>query len=1364
MKNQNSFYLGLDIGTNSVGYAVTDEQYNLLRFKGQDAWGTHIFDEGSLNAERRSFRTARRRLDRRQQRVSLVQELFAEEISKVDPRFFIRIQESYKYRDEVDDKFTLFNDDNYSDVEYYNEYPTIHHLIVELMNNKEAHDVRLVYLACAWLVAHRGHFLSNINKDNLANIKDFDGVYDAFMSYFSDNEYKEPWGNVDREKLAVCLKTKMGVNAKYKELLSILNNGQKAPKLSKDGDIDEDFPFSLEGIIKILAGGTYLLKDLFGKEEYDSLENKSVSLSMDDEKLGSIMADIGDDYDLIAALRSIYDWAVLVDVLGDSSTISESKVRIYEQHKKDLETLKYFVRNYLSDKEYNEIFRLVDGKANYPSYVNHTDEKDLSKFKTNNKEDFSKFILSKVKNIKVKSKDESRYSDMISRLELRTFMPKQKDTDNRVIPYQLYWYELSKILENAKTYLPLLSNKDENGITVSNKIESVFAFRIPYFVGPLNSNSSKAWIVRKEGNIYPWNFDDMVDLDACEEEFIKKMTNTCTYLPGESVLPKDSLLYHKFMVLNEINNLRINGERISVELKQRIYKEVFLNKKKVTRKYLTAWLVQNGYLDKGQESSLSGIDEEIKSNLIPQISFKKLMDSKVLSVTDVERIIERASYAEDKSRLSVWLKDKYPNISEEDRKYICSIKIKDFGRLSRKLLCGIEGIDKVTGELVTIENALWNSQNNFMEIIADESKYDFATRINDFRTDYYTENPVTLDERLNEMYLSNTVKRQVYRTLDVVKDIKKAFGEPKKIFVEMARGGDEDQKGKRTKSRKDQILELYALCKDEEVKLLKKQLDDLGVSVDNMLQGEKLFLYFMQLGKCMYTGESIELEKLGSKDYDVDHIYPQAYVKDDSILNNKVLVTSESNGKKSDIYPIADNVRKRMHGQWSYYRDMNLITEEKYKRLTRATQFTDEEKYGFINRQIVETSQSTKAVATLLQEKFPNAEIVYTKARLASDFRHEFDVLKSRTYNDLHHAVDAYLNIVVGNVYNLKFTKNFNINSRYSIKTKTIFSNQQKNKNVVFWDGKNMLTNVKSTAKKNTAHFTKYSFFKKGGLFDQNPVSASKKVLTPIKKDRPTERYGGYNSAGIMFYIPVKYRLGNKNDIFILSVELLYGKQFLKDEAFAKEYAKTRLSKILNKPIENISFPMGMRPWKVNTVLSLNGFNICISGIASKGKQYIAQSMIQFSSKYDFQKYIKKLERFVEKNSKNPNYVYDEEYDKISKEKNVGLFDLYIDKYENSIYKKRINKPLEILKNGRNKFLKLNIVEQSKILLNIHQTFGRTSDGVDLALIDGSKSSSTTKLSASILNWKKNYSDIRIVDVSPSGLFEKKSVNLLSLL
>ena len=83
MKNE-KYYVGLDIGTDSVGYAVTNESYSLCKFKGEPMWGVTLFDEAQLAVDRRNFRVARRRLDRRQQRVRLLQELFAKEIAKED--------------------------------------------------------------------------------------------------------------------------------------------------------------------------------------------------------------------------------------------------------------------------------------------------------------------------------------------------------------------------------------------------------------------------------------------------------------------------------------------------------------------------------------------------------------------------------------------------------------------------------------------------------------------------------------------------------------------------------------------------------------------------------------------------------------------------------------------------------------------------------------------------------------------------------------------------------------------------------------------------------------------------------------------------------------------------------------------------------------------------------------------------------------------------------------------------------------------------------------------------------------------------------------------------------------------------------
>ena len=54
----------------------------------------------------------------------------------------------------------------------------------------------------------------------------------------------------------------------------------------------------------------------------------------------------------------------------------------------------------------------------------------------------------------------------------------------------------------------------------------------------------------------------------------------------------------------------------------------------------------------------------------------------------------------------------------------------------------------------------------------------------------------------------------------------------------------------------------------------------------------------------MYTGEKIEIEKLFNDNlYDIDHIYPRHFVKDDNIDNNLVLVKKQVNAHKSDAYP-----------------------------------------------------------------------------------------------------------------------------------------------------------------------------------------------------------------------------------------------------------------------------------------------------------------------------------------------------------------------------------------------------------------------------------------------------------------------------
>ena len=106
---------------------------------------------------------------------------------------------------------------------------------------------------------------------------------------------------------------------------------------------------------------------------------------------------------------------------------------------------------------------------------------------------------------------------------------------------------------------------------MSERILMLFSKNIPYYVGPVGKGSQNGWAeIREEGQILPWNMEQKLDMEKTSERFITNLVRECTYLSGEKVLPKQSLLYERYCVLNEINNLQINGKRIVPELKQDI--------------------------------------------------------------------------------------------------------------------------------------------------------------------------------------------------------------------------------------------------------------------------------------------------------------------------------------------------------------------------------------------------------------------------------------------------------------------------------------------------------------------------------------------------------------------------------------------------------------------------------------------------------------------------------------------------------------------------------------------------------------------------------------------------------------------------
>lgn len=1346
-----NYYLGLDIGTSSVGYAVTDKQYHVLKFRGRAMWGSRLFEEGVTAEERRTARTTRRRLERRRWRIELLQDLFAEEISAVDPGFYQRLKDSQLWDDSKKEnpKYCLFNDNGYTDREFHKEYKTIYHLRKALVTEDKKFDIRLIYLALHHLVKHRGHFL-------------FSGSVEKATSF--DTAY---------ETLVQCLQDELGIGLECRskeELESVLKDKTKKPS-KKEKEMKELLGWEkkdkqLEAVIKLICGLKGKISSIFDDDSLVEMEKNEINFAKDsyDEIRAILEAQLQERCNVIDVIKALYDWAILADILkggkyGDESYLCVAKATSYEKHAEDLKVLKEVIRE-ADREEYIKFFKDEKGKDNYCAYVGFT-KKDGKKIKvkTCKHEDITKRIK-KILDQHYKDSEDSRVVYIRQELEQNTFLPKQVVIENSLIPYQVRKIEVKKILENAKKYYPFLSEVDEDGISVEEKVIKTFEFRVPYYVGPLNTNKNEhAWAVRKpeaqDGKITPWNIEKKIDFDQSGEKFIRRMTNKCTYLIGRDVLPKNSLLYGEFMVWNEINNIKVGSDCLPVEVKKKLFEDVFQMKKRVRRKDIENFLTAEGIDLK--ENLLTGLDINVKSSLTAYHDFRKIFgeDVKKYSVQQmIEDIIGWITvYGQESKMVKNVIRKKYgkEQITEEQLKKIIRLKYDGWGRFSREFLCELEGANKETGEIYTIIGALRETNDNLMQLLSQ--RYTFWDEVTSRNQEQKkTIDKITYETVLGDRMASPAVKKSIWQAVLIVEEIKKIMGkEPEKIFIEMTRAGG---KKERTTSRKEQLLQLYKHIKDEE----RDWAGEIDGKTEEDFRSIKTYLYYTQMGRCMYTGEKINYSQLNDAQiYDKDHIYPRSKTKDDS-LDNLVLVKREVNGKKKDEM-ISPEIREKMSEFWKALKQMKLISEEKYRRLTRKEPLTKEELAGFINRQLVETSQASKLTAEVAKEICPSSKIVYVKAGRVSELRKDpLNMIKVRSLNDYHHAKDAYLNIVAGNVYYEKFTNNplkwlkESPNATYSLNQMYRFD-IEKNGELIWKGGENgSIQTVRKQMRKNNIQYTRQAYTNKrgqnGGFFDQNPVSKDASPAVPLKKGLDTEKYGGHKNLTYAYLALVESENRKGEKIRTLEGVPLYLKDQLEQgkmsfEAYCEEQRNLKNPRVLLKKIKKSSY------------FVVNKFPMHLQGSGGVDGRATFQGAVQLCLPEEQEKYLKKIEKYIARNQKEKGngLLALNKWDGISKEQNEQLYQTLQQKLTDTIYQYRPKNQIDTIEKGYEKFLELSCEEQCIVLNEILWLFRCTAKTrVNLKKIGGKENAGVIRIKHII----SNEESVILYHQSVTGLYEQK--------
>ncbi len=1348
---QRGYYLGLDMGTSSVGWAVTDENYRLLRAKGKDLWGIREFDEAQTAVERRTHRISRRRRQRELARIGLLKNYFHDAIAEVDPLFYLRLENSkYHFDDKepaVRHKNGIFNDANYQDRDYFEEYPTVFHLRQELIKNEAAHDVRLVYLALLNMFKHRGHFLNAGLSGDSGNRKLYD-VYRELCTELAD-------------EVGVVLPQDVD-EMKFREILSNreLSRSKRAEEIAQLLCVEVRDKRKM-AFLKAFCGLKVSIKVLF--EDLETETDQKMDICFSDygfeEKMPELMAALGERYaDIVELMKELYDGSVLENIMRGYSYLSEARVAEYEKHAHDLKVLKEVVKRYKSKDEYEKFFRSEDN-GSYSAYVNSVNagKKSRRNMKDRKIENLYKSIKQLIKDMPETDEDVIYIKQELDREKL---LPKQLTSANGVIPNQVHAKEMKKILANAEKYLPFLGERDESGLTVSEKILQLFTFQIPYYIGPTSEDSKTGWVVRKEaGQVLPWNLESKIDTMATAEEFISKMVRKCSYINGEKVLPKASLEYESFCVLNEINNIAIDGERISIELKQGIYNVLFKRGRKVSRKDIVKYLLAEGALK--EETQLSGIDVAINGSLSTYGKFKAIFGEKIEEdyyKQMVEKIVFWCTvYGDSKKFLEAKIEEEYAEyLTEEQIKRILGFKFRDWGRLSKEFL-ELPGCDKAVGEIVSLIRMMWETNLNLMELIND-SEYTYGDELIARQEKSLKSLTEMEPEDLDEFYFSAPVKRMVWQTLLIIKELQTVLGAPpKRVFVEMTRKPDE--KPTRTISRKQKFLELYKSIKGEaeDWKAIIEEADTKGT-----LRSKKMYLYLTQRGRCMYTGQEIKLSDLFNDNmYDIDHIYPRHFVKDDNIDNNLVLVRKEDNAHKSDTYPIEEAVHGKCKGLWSDLLQQKLITEEKYKRLTGRSAFTEEQKAGFIARQLVETSQGTKSVAEILKKVLPSTTIVYSKASNVSEFRQSRKIVKCRSVNEFHHAHDAYLNIVVGNVYFMKFTQNplhfikkeyAGNEGKHHYNLSRMFDWDVVRGNEVAWIGpvkngtQGTITTVKEMLSKNTPLMTRRNFEGRGGIANETLYSAKKasaENYIPLKqtdsKMADVTKYGGFKSVSVAYFFLVEHGPENKR-VRTLEAMPIYRKDKLEGNATAMyEYCVRDLGLI--KP------DIRMPKIKLQSLIKKDGYFMHISG--KTGNQITLRNAVNLCLRQEWMQYIKWVEKYVDSGNANK---------EITVEKNIELYKLLMEKHQAGIYAKRPNPMGNKLAARFEIFENLSVMEQCKVLMQILSLTAIGITAADLTLIKEASKSGLMLMAKKV----SGVNELKLINRSVTGLFESQ-IDLLTV-
>ena len=396
-------------------------------------------------------------------------------------------------------------------------------------------------------------------------------------------------------------------------------------------------------------------------------------------------------------------------------------------------------------------------------------------------------------------------------------------------------------------------------------------------------------------------------MDETRDAFITNLIGNDIILLNEKVLPKRSLIYEEVMLQNELTRVKYKDKYgkthfLDSELRQEIINNIFkTNSKRVSSAMLLDYL--ENYTNLQAVEIVSGIekDKSLNSTLKTYNDFKTIFSEEFLDSEiyqkELEEIIKVITVFDDKKSIKNYLTKYFGHLEfldEEKINQLSKLRYTGWGRYSAKLLLDIRDEDTGFNLLQFLRN---DEENRNLTNLISDNTLSFEPKIKAIQSKSTVEDDV-FDE-IKKLAGSPAIKRGILNSIKIVDELVQIIGyPPQNIVIEMARENMTTEEGQRkSKTRK---TKLESALKNIENSVLE---NGKVPHSDEQLQSEKLYLYYLQNGKDMYsldkTGSPVPLYRDQLDQYEVDHIIPYSFLPIDSI-DNKVLTHRKNNQRKLD--------------------------------------------------------------------------------------------------------------------------------------------------------------------------------------------------------------------------------------------------------------------------------------------------------------------------------------------------------------------------------------------------------------------------------------------------------------------------------